>query len=132
MGIDLDLLNYRLGVVVDYYHRYTDKLLYPIRLPGTHNGYSAQWQNAYGILNEGLEVMVKWDIMREREVKWNMTFNIARNWNRLKKSQNGKDFMSNAGLNNMNVIGKPLNGIYAFKTAGYYNFADEVPYYEGE
>ena len=83
--MDMDLLNYRLGVVVDYYRRYTDKLLYPVRLPGTHNGYSAQWQNAYGILNEGVEVMVKWDIMREREVKWDMTFNIARNWNRLKK-----------------------------------------------
>ena len=129
VGMDMDLLNYRLGVVVDYYRRYTDKLLYPVRLPGTHNGYSAQWQNAYGILNEGVEVMVKWDITQEREVKWDMTFNIARNWNRLKKSQDGKDFSSNAGLNNMNVIGKPLNGIYAFRTAGYYNSMDEVPCY---
>ena len=41
----------------------------------------------------------------------------------------GKIFSSNAGLNNMNVIGKPLNGIYAFRTAGYYNSMDEVPCY---
>ena len=92
VGMDMDLLNYRLGVVVDYYRRYTDKLLYPVRLPGTHNGYSAQWQNAYGILNEGVEVMVKWDITQEQEVKWDMTFNIARNWNRLKKESGWERF----------------------------------------
>lgn len=28
-GLDLDLLDYRLGITLDYYYRYTDKLLFP-------------------------------------------------------------------------------------------------------
>ena len=74
------------------YRRYTDKLLYPVRLPGTHNGYSAQWQNAYGILNEGVEVMVKWDITQEREVKWDMTFNIALKLEQVEKESGWERF----------------------------------------
>ena len=48
-GLDLDLLDYRLGITLDYYYRYTDKLLFPVSLPGEHNGFGSQWQNAAAI-----------------------------------------------------------------------------------
>lgn len=33
-GLDLDFLNYRLGVTFDYYYRYTDKMLMRFRCRG--------------------------------------------------------------------------------------------------
>lgn len=131
-GLDLDLFNYRLNVVLDYYYRYTDKLLYNVTLPGNYSGYIKQWQNAYAISNEGIELQIKWDILRRDNLKWDMTFNIARNWNRLEKSLNGVDFQTygEAGYfdSNVSVIGKPLNGLYVYKDKGYYNSDEEVPY----
>ena len=117
-GLDLDLFNYRLGVTLDYYYRYTDKLLASILLPGFHNGYMAQWRNAGAISNEGIELMVKYDIFNRQDLYWKISVNGARNWNRFEKSYDGKDFSGN-------IIGKPLNGIYALKTDGFIGEQDE-------
>ena len=70
--------------------------------------------------------------MRKDSFKWDLTFNIARNWNRLEKSYNGVDFQTygDAGYfdSNVSIIGKPLNGLYVYKDKGYYNSDDEVPF----
>lgn len=128
-GIDMDFLQHRIGIVIDYYYRYTDKLLSLVGLPGDYSGYLAQWQNAYGISNEGIEIMIKGDIIRREDLIWNVSFNLAKNWNRMEKSNNGKDAGSSVSLYNKNVIGKPLNGIYVYEANGYYNNMSEVPYY---
>lgn len=125
-GLDLDMLDHRLNVVVDYYYRYTDKLIYPVPLAGDYSSFYSQWQNAYTISNEGIEFDVKYDVIRKDYLTWNVGFNIARNWNRLEKSQSRRDFQTENSKNNLNVIGKALNGIYVFKTRGLYNKAGEV------
>ena len=56
IGVDLDFLNYRLGIVMDYYYRYTDDLLMDVPLSGP-NMYTRQWRNAAAISNEGLEMV---------------------------------------------------------------------------
>lgn len=130
LGADLELFNNRLGITADYYYRYTDKMLYNVPLPGSHSGYLRQWQNAYAISNEGIELMVKASLFRTESFKWNLSVNIAKNWNRLEKSSNKIDFRNadSRFLNNLSIIGKPLNGIYVFKDKGIYDSQDEVPY----
>lgn len=130
-GIDLKFIDSRLSVNVDYYYKYTDKLLYNIKLPGTHSGYDRQWQNAYAISNEGIELEIKADIIRTDKFTWDMSFNIASNWNKLEKSTNRRDFQNFDARfsNNLSVVGKPLNGIYAYRDRGIYQSQDEVPYY---
>lgn len=126
-GLDLEMLDSRLSVTVDYYYRYTDKLIYPVLLPGNYSGYIQQWRNAYAISNEGLEFEVKYDVIRKKGLNWNIGFNIARNWNRLEKSENNRDLYTENSINNVSVIGKPLNGIYVLKTKGIYQNESEVP-----
>ena len=122
LGVDLDFFDHRLSVTVDYYYRYTDKLLASIGLPGDHSGYGSQWRNAGAISNEGLEFMVKYEIFRKPELYWKISLNGAKNWNRFEKSYDGKDFYGR-------IIGKPLNGIYAFQTDGFVDYQEEVPSY---
>ena len=91
-GLDMDLFNYRLTVTADYYYRYTDKMLAKIPLEGSHSGYVTQWQNAMAISNEGMEIMIKYDIFREKDLYWKISVNGAKNWNRFQKSYNGRDY----------------------------------------
>ena len=123
-GLDLDFLNYRFGVTFDYYYRYSDKKLMPVGLPGDHTGYGSQWRNAAAVSNEGVELLVKYEIFRRPNLYWKISVNAAKNWNRFEKSYDKKDV---AGYNW--IIGKPLNGIYVGKTDGYVNQQDELPIY---
>ena len=126
-GVDLDFFNHRLGITVDYYYRYTDKLLDRVSLPNRiSTGYQAQWQNAATISNEGLELMVKYEIFRKQDLYWKVSVNGARNWNRFEKSYTGKD------LDGLRIIGKPLNGIYALQTDGFVDYQEEVPVYHNQ
>lgn len=121
-GLDVDLFDYRLCFTLDYYYRYTDKLLAQINLPGDHNGYAMQWRNTAAISNEGIELLVKYEIFRKPDLYWKISVNGARNWNRFEKSYDGKDFGGR-------IIGKPLNGLYAVKTDGYIDSYDETKLY---
>ena len=122
IGLDLNFLDYRIKLTCDYYYRYTKGQLQRIDLAGDWNYLRFQWQNALAVSNEGLEVELTADIFRETAVKWRVKFNASRNWNRFEKSNNGRDFQEN-------IIGKSLYNIKAYKTEGFYNSIDEVPYY---
>ena len=131
VGLDLGLLDNRVGIVFDYYLKRTRGLLYNPPTPGTHTGFLAPWQNMYGVDNEGVELEVKGTLVERENWRWMLSFNISKNWNRLAKSYNGRDFQNTAVRfkNNISVIGMPLYGIYAFDDRGIYNRQGEVPYY---
>lgn len=121
IGLDVDLLDYRLKFVIDYYYRYTRGLLSKVTLPGSVNYFDNQWQNAMAVSNEGLELELQADILRETAVKLRMRVTAARNWNMFRKSSDGYDFEEQ-------VIGKPLYQMRAYRTDGYWKSLDEIPY----
>lgn len=82
LGLDMDMFNYRLNMKLDYYYKYTSSLIYDIPIPGSLYTFGAQVENAMEISNEGLELELQADILRESAVSWRMKFNMARNWNR--------------------------------------------------
>ena len=122
IGLDISLFDYRVKVTADYYYRYTKGQLNKWDLPGDIYYHTFQWQNALGVVNSGLELELIADIFRETEVKWRMKYNVSRNWNRFKKSADGRDYETN-------VLGKPLYRISVYKTDGFYNTMDDVPVY---
>lgn len=119
VGLDLDFLDYRLGIVCDYYYRYTDRLLMRVPLPQP-NSYLMQWRNAAAISNEGVELLVRYEIFRRPDLYWKVSVNWAKNWNRFEKSYDNQDTYNW-------VIGKSLNGIYAMKSDGFVNDQNELP-----
>lgn len=121
-GLDLDLFNYKLGVIFDYYYRYTDGLLNNVSFPGNYGYFTGQWRNAAAISNEGMELTLKWDVIRNDELSWKMNFNIARNWNQFRKSYDGRDISKNY------TLGKPVNGIYALETDGIISDESNLPF----
>jgi TonB-linked SusC/RagA family outer membrane protein len=133
IGIDLNLFNYRLQVTADFYDRLTDQMLYKIQVPGNYSAYSSEWRNAAAISNQGLELELKYDVFRKEDAFWRVSFNIAKNWNKFKRSYNGKDLLdTDPEKLRYYVLGREVNAIYGYIFEGYYQNTDEVPtYYDG-
>ena len=121
VGIDLDFFNYRLGVVFDYYKKMSDKMLMNAFLPGDYSGINQVMTNSGKLSNDGMELTIKADVIRNDNWFYRINFNIARNWNKFLDSYNHQDY-------GKMVIGRPVNGIYVFETDGIYESMDEVPY----
>ncbi|WP_231932356.1 MULTISPECIES: SusC/RagA family TonB-linked outer membrane protein [Butyricimonas] len=122
LGLDLDMFDYRLNLKLDYYYKLSKSLIYNVPMPGDMYVYQYHIENAMEISNEGLELELSYDVLRESAVKWRTKFNVSKNWNRFEKSYDGQD---KAGL----VIGRPLYQIYVYDDSGFYNSEDEVPTY---
>lgn len=122
IGLDVDLLDYRLKFKLDYYYKYSKSLLFKTDLPGNVYGQKDSWQNAMEISNEGLELEASFDIFRESAVSWRARFNISRNWNRFEKSYTGMDL-------GRYVIGRPIFGLYVYKAGKIIQTEEDVPKY---
>ena len=60
-GLEVGLLNDRFTAEFDYYHKVTDDLLVPLKVPGYFgNGGDLIWFNAGSMLNRGIEFNVGW------------------------------------------------------------------------
>lgn len=131
LGLDVDMFNYRLSMTVDYYYRYTNKMLSKTALPGNYSGYVQAWRNAGALSNEGIEIELEYDIIRNEQAKWSISVNMAKNWNKLKKTYNGRDMMLTDMSENSRsyIIGKPVGSIVGYKTAGIIQSYDDVNYY---
>ena len=126
IGLDVDLFDYRLKFKLDYYYKYSKSVLWNAPLPGSVYYFSSAWQNALEVSNEGLELEMVADILRETSVSWRARFNISRNWNRFEKSYSGLDV---PGSSNPYVIGRSLFGFYVYKNLGMIQNAEDVPSY---
>ncbi|MBC5622987.1 SusC/RagA family TonB-linked outer membrane protein [Butyricimonas sp. NSJ-56] len=122
IGLDLDMLQYRLNVKLDYYYKYTKAMIWDVPVPGALYPFSTRTENAMDVSNEGIELELEADILRESAVSWRMKLNGARNWNRFEKSYSGKDVGEF-------VIGRSLYGMYVYANEGFYNSDDEVERY---
>lgn len=121
-GLDLNMFKYRFNVKLDYYYKYTTGMLYDVALPGGFYYATNQTQNAAEVSNEGLELELKAEILRNTAFKWKMGFNISRNWNRFEKSYLGIDM-------GQMVIGRPIYCMNFYEDDGYWQKDSDVPQY---
>lgn len=128
IGLDASLFDYRLKVAFDYFYRLSREQLFLIQLPGNYSFYRNMWYNGFETVNKGIELHVQADLIRHNDFVLNVDFNLARNWNYLKKSNDGYDFFNPQFTDNRNILSRPLNGIYVYEDNGYYSSQDEVPY----
>ncbi|WP_342083310.1 SusC/RagA family TonB-linked outer membrane protein [Dyadobacter sp. OTU695] len=80
-GIDLSLLNNRVSIIADVYHKKTDDLLYVKTLP-LSSGYGTITGNYAGLQNKGLELAVNARILNGA-LKWDVSANTTINRNKV-------------------------------------------------
>jgi TonB-linked SusC/RagA family outer membrane protein len=141
LGLDMDLLNNRLSVSLDYYSNNTKDLLLTAQIAPT-SGYSSQLQNIGKTSNKGVELQLNASVIRNKNFSYNVAFNISHNKGRIvslgldqygepKKSYtvasggiNGNDFLAQ--------VGGPIGQFYGYVSDGRYELSDfDVTYNAG-
>lgn len=87
LGIDLTLWN-RIGISADIYNKQASELLYMRPLAAT-TGYSYVWVNAGSVRNRGLEFSITSDNIRNNELLWQTSLNMAFNRNEVMELSDG-------------------------------------------
>ena len=84
MGLDANLFDNRLHIVLDYYNKYTTDVLYRTPISGI-TGVTSRWQNVGEISNKGIELTIGGDIIRSKDWNWSLEANLGHNKNIVEK-----------------------------------------------
>jgi TonB-linked SusC/RagA family outer membrane protein len=99
-GVDLGVLNDRIGVLFDVYNRRTDNLLASLALPQS-TGFSSITTNLGSLQNKGVEIEIRASILpRTSKFQWDVSFNATTIHNKILKL--------------------PPNGVLNNRVGGYY------------
>jgi TonB-linked SusC/RagA family outer membrane protein len=130
IGIDASVLNNRFSLIVDYYIKKTDDLLYIKTLP-LSSGYSSITGNYGSLENKGLEIAVNANLL-EGPLKWSINGNLTLNRNKVLDLDGGttdERFITNYTILK---VGQPL-GVFKTYVFDGINQSGEaiVPGYDG-
>ena len=114
-GLDLGLLNNRVGVEATYYTKQTTDAIFLLPLaPST--GYAAQARNAATLTNRGIELGLNLQPLNRQALRWDVQTQYGRNRNRV-ASLPGVEFVDAGGgiglLRNAAIEGHPLGVFYS-------------------
>lgn len=82
VGLDATVWNNRINITLDYYHRRIKDMILSSAIP-LYQGWVSQPQNIGDMMNTGVELMVKAELMRRKSFAWSANFNISRNANKI-------------------------------------------------
>jgi TonB-linked SusC/RagA family outer membrane protein len=86
LGFDSGFLDDRFGLDFTYYHTLTkDAILARGVAPSTGFGSANQFVNAGAILNQGMEALLKAQVLTGQRFGWDLNFNISHNWAKVQK-----------------------------------------------
>jgi len=130
VGIDLGLFQDRLFISSRYYYKLTHGLLADIILPPS-TGFGSYKENLGDMENTGIELNLKYTVIRKRDFVVSVFANMARNQNKILKISNAlkayNDKADQEQVSNDNLKGTPLlrfnegqslNTIYAVRSLG--------------
>lgn len=84
-GFDFEFFKGRLSGTVEYFSRKTTDMLYNKPMPITGAGYGSIPMNVGSMVNNGVELDVKGDIISTNDIVWSANFNMTHLKNKIKK-----------------------------------------------
>ncbi|HEV7350907.1 TonB-dependent receptor [Telluribacter sp.] len=129
-GVDISMLNNRISVIMDYYHKQTNDLLYVKTLP-LSSGYSSITGNYASLENKGFEFATN-AIILNGPVTWSVSGNLTANRNKLLDLDGGttqERFVTNFSILS---VGQPLGVFKTYVFDGINQTGDAIiPGYDG-
>ncbi|MBL7763149.1 MAG: SusC/RagA family TonB-linked outer membrane protein, partial [Chitinophagaceae bacterium] len=115
-GLDLGLLNNRIGVEFTYYKTNSKNQLISVRTPPA-SGYSSKFINAGNVQNTGVEITVNFVPIKNQDFTWTSYVNYAKNKNKVISIAPGSPELelNNDGFMNRTKIieGKPFGEMFS-------------------
>jgi TonB-linked SusC/RagA family outer membrane protein len=114
IGLDAGLFDNRFTATIDAYYKKTSDLL--LRIPPKLGESSDQLVNVGSVTNRGIEFGLNATLINSRRLRWSLSFNIARNINRI-TALYGNETKMIQGLTVLKT-GSPLGSFYGLKFDG--------------
>jgi TonB-linked SusC/RagA family outer membrane protein len=112
VGVDFNMLNYRLNGSIDYYNRNTSNLLWRYNVPVPPNLFSSTFGNAGEIVSQGVELALNTiPVQAASGFTWSSDFNIAFNRAELVSLSNETFQLDNPFVNTGNAGSPGLEGV---------------------
>jgi TonB-linked SusC/RagA family outer membrane protein len=130
IGADIELNNGKYALSLEAYNKEGSDQLFDVNLPLT-TGYDLATTNSLGVQNRGYEMTIRANPI-EGAFRWNTSFNISYNRNRVMNLPNGnRDLVFNDGdrfdKSHILSVGAPVNAFYLYRTLGVYSRLGDVP-----
>jgi TonB-linked SusC/RagA family outer membrane protein len=113
LGLDFSICKGRLSGTIDLYDKNTDGLIMPRNLPLT-SGFDKYQTNIGQINNRGIQITLKGDIIRNKDLAWNMGLTFYRNRNRIVDLYGDRQDDTGSSW----FIGQPIRVWYGYKMIG--------------
>jgi len=122
-GLDFGFLNRRLRGSFDYYNKFNNNMLVAISLPGTV-GIKVPKSNDGRLKTWGWEAALSYSDRAGSDFTYSVALSLSDNQNRLVKYGGANDVVT-AGVVHL-LEGYALNSAWGYRTAGYFQNADEL------
>jgi TonB-linked SusC/RagA family outer membrane protein len=132
-GIDLSFFKSKFSLTVDVYKKVTKDLLLNANMP-TSSGFATAFKNIGAVENKGLEITLNAKILEAPKLKWNSSFNIAFNSNKILSLNDGQEaLLSTINWDNnpwrtlpayIAKVGQPIGQFYGYIWDGLYQLND--------
>lgn len=127
LGVEFGLWNDRISGEVDVYSKKTDGLLFRVPLPGS-SGQTELNKNIGSLQGQGIELVLNTKNIKEKDIQWNTSFNIAKNKNKIiSLPNNNADIID---VPNINRVGQPVLAFYLVEFAGADPLNGDALYYK--
>lgn len=134
-GFDLGLLGNRIQLTADYYNKKTTKLLFQVALPST-SGFSTMTQNIGSVQNQGVELAINTINIDKQNVRWNTSFNISANRNKILDlgavpyqftgNVSSNLFPGGGRFSSILQVGKPIGEFYGYVFDGIWQTQEQI------
>jgi TonB-linked SusC/RagA family outer membrane protein len=91
IGLDLRMFNNRLRFIADYYRKDTRQLLNKQEI-AKETGFLTIRRNVGAMSNEGFELSAEYDVLRRKNFKWSVNFNVTTNNSIIRRIADGTPF----------------------------------------
>lgn len=127
-AIDLGLFDNRFTSTVEFYNTRTKDLLVLERVNAS-SGYSNRWNNLGEIENQGIEVTVSGDVIRNDNLKFNVGLSFTKNRNKIihlyGKDTDG-DGVEDDDVANRRFIGRSIGVYYQYQPIGIFQEGEDI------
>lgn len=120
VGFNMSVLQNRLNIDADYFHRMTRHAVISPRLPFSNDVLAGNYGK---ILNEGFDVGLNWNDRIGKDFKYTIGANLSFLKNTV-KDLGGKAIINDGKT--VNIVGEQMNSFYGYKVVGIYQTPEEV------
>ena len=130
-GIDGSFLKGKLGVVLDFYSKTTNDLLFTAAVPATSGSAAPASTNIAQMRNNGFDAQITYQDKINDKMSFNTSLTLGRYVNEvLKVSDSQDEFFANSGTRigvlTVNRVGLPIGSFYGYETDGIFASQAEV------